>query len=192
MSSVLCKEHFCYKFHEKFIYIRMLPWNTGALPPYFRDPPQWHRGSAADSRGRTVVYRDAPGHTVAPPDQTVALPGHTVINVCPTPGLVRSTAGNLWTHSNSVPICHGSPRPAGCKLPGRSGAYTGTVWTRLKWMSYDGLVGIRNSTLLLIFGSVISGGSNIWPYAGREHCQLRGGAENHWKQYNLVCLKSKI
>jgi len=46
----------------------MLPWNTGALPSYFRDPPQWQPGSAADSWGRTVVYRDAPGHTVAPPD----------------------------------------------------------------------------------------------------------------------------
>ena len=46
----------------------MLPWNTGALPSYFRDLPQWHRGSVAGSRGRTVVYRDTPGHTVAPPD----------------------------------------------------------------------------------------------------------------------------
>jgi len=46
----------------------MLSLNTGALPSYFRDPPQWHRGSAADSRGRTEVYRDSPGHTVAPPD----------------------------------------------------------------------------------------------------------------------------
>jgi len=46
----------------------MLPWNAGALSSYFRDPPQWHRGSAAHYRGRTVVYRDAPGHTVAPTD----------------------------------------------------------------------------------------------------------------------------
>ena len=30
--------------------------------------PQWHRDSAADSRGSTEVYRDAPGHTVAPQD----------------------------------------------------------------------------------------------------------------------------
>jgi len=46
----------------------MLPWNTGALPSFFRDLPQWHRGSAAGSWGRTVVYRDTPGHTVATPD----------------------------------------------------------------------------------------------------------------------------
>jgi len=52
-------------FHEKLVF-RMLPWNTGALPSYFRYPPYWHRGSAADYRGRTGVYRDAPGHTVAP------------------------------------------------------------------------------------------------------------------------------
>jgi len=44
----------------------MLPGNTGALPPYSRDSPYWHRVYAADARGRAVAYRDAPGHTVAP------------------------------------------------------------------------------------------------------------------------------
>jgi len=143
LSSVPCKSHFCYKVQEKNIDIRMLPWNTGALPSYFRDPPQWHRGSAADSRGRTVVYRDTPGHTVAPPDLhrecTVAnrsITGTYRDNLCAKPGLVRSTAGNIWTHSNYVPIRPGSPRPAGCKLPGRTGAYTGTVWTRLNLYIY--------------------------------------------------------
>jgi len=59
----------------------------------------------ADSRGRTVVYRDAPGHTVAPElhrEYTVENRSITgtyrdqfMINLCPKPGLVRSTAGNI-------------------------------------------------------------------------------------------------
>ena len=51
---------------------------------------------------RTVVYWDAPGHTVVPPEldkectvATVASPGQTMINFCPKPGVVRSTAGNI-------------------------------------------------------------------------------------------------
>jgi len=108
LSFFLCKGHFCYKVFEKIIDTRMLLCTTGALPSYFRDPPKWHRGSAADSRGGTVMFRDAQkrlrSYTGNAPSQTVALPGHTVINLYPKPGLIRSTAGNIWTHSNSVPI----------------------------------------------------------------------------------------
>jgi len=59
-----------------------------------------------------------------------------VITFCPKPGLVRSTAGNVWTHLNSFTIRLGSPWSAGCKLPGRTRAYTVTVWTRLKPRSH--------------------------------------------------------
>jgi len=54
-----------------------------------------------------------------------------VISFCPKSGLVRSTAGNVWTHSNSFTTLPISPRSAGYKLPGRTGVYTGTAWTRL-------------------------------------------------------------
>jgi len=98
---------------------------TGALPPIPGVEP-WC----------IVTHRDPPlrlrSYTGNAPSQTVALPGQTVIIWCPKPGLVRSTAGNIWTQSNSSPIRPGSPRSAGCKLPERTGAYTGTVWTRLK------------------------------------------------------------
>jgi len=116
----------------------MLPCNTGALSSYFRDSPKWHQVSAADARGRAVDYRDAPGRTVAPPGlhrecivANRSITGTTVITVCPKLGLVRSTAENVWTHSNFFTIRPASLRSAGYKLPGSTGTYTGTVWTRL-------------------------------------------------------------
>jgi len=97
--------------------------HTVATPIPGAEP--WCIGTHQDTPQRLLSY------TGNAPSQTVALPGQTVINCCPKPGLVRSTAGNIWMHSNSFPIRPGSPRSAGCKLPGRTGAYTGTVWTRL-------------------------------------------------------------
>jgi len=83
-----------------------------------------------------------PRHTVAPPglhrECTVANRsitgtdlGGAWITFCPKPVLVRSTAGNVWTHSNSFTFRPSLTRSTGYKLPGRTRAYTGTVWTRL-------------------------------------------------------------
>jgi len=145
-SFVLCKWQPYYKVHGHFI-IYMLPLIRGLYRPSFvirRRDTGYHRGSV---RGRSVAYRDAPGHTVAPPrlyrEWTVASaswkfvaggPGRTGANRDRPWWLlasVRSIAGNMWTHSNAITKSRpGSPRSAGYKLPGRTGAYTRTVWNR--------------------------------------------------------------
>jgi len=114
LSFVLCKEqHFYYKFHENEIYIRMvpwkkhrgfavlLPWHAVVTPRLCGRFPGQNRGVS----GRTGTHRSASGATPGiHRRKTVALPGQTVINFWPKPGLVRSTAGNIWTHSNSFPV----------------------------------------------------------------------------------------
>ena len=103
----------------------LLPWLAVVTPGLCRRFPGQNRGVS----GRKGTHRS---YTRNAPSQTVALPGQTVKMFFHKPGLVRSTAGNIWTQSNSFPIRPGSPRSAGCKLPGRTGVYTGTMWTRLK------------------------------------------------------------
>ena len=91
--------------------------DTGALPMPGAEP--WCIGTHRDTPKRLR------GYTGNPPPQTVASPGQTVITSCPKSGLVRSTDGNVWAHSNSFTIRPGSTRSAGYKLTGRTGAYTG-------------------------------------------------------------------
>jgi len=96
------------------ILLFILPlWSAVMSPGLCRRFPGQNRGVSE----RTGTHRSAPGIT---PGMHRRKPGHTVINFCPKPGLVRSTAGNIWTHSNSVPFRPGSPRSVGCKLPGRT------------------------------------------------------------------------
>jgi len=90
--------------------------------------PAWTVSSPYDHRDTPWRLR---GYTGNVPSQTVASPGQTVITFCPKPVLVRSAAGNVWAHSNSFTLRPGSSRSTGYNLPGRTRAYTWTVWTRL-------------------------------------------------------------
>ena len=92
----------------------LIPWPAVVTPRLCRRFPGQNRGVS----GRTGTHRDTPwrpwSYTGNAQSQTLALPGHTVIKFCPKPDLVRSTAGNIWTHSNFVPIRPGLPA-ANCR-----------------------------------------------------------------------------
>ena len=108
----------CYRLTAGFAVL--LPGLAVLTPGLCRRCPEQSRGVS----GRTGTHRSA---SWATPGMNRGKLGQTVITFCPKPGLVCSAAGNVWTHSKSSIIRPGSPRSAGYKLPGRTGAYTGRV-----------------------------------------------------------------
>jgi len=133
-----------------------IPCNTGAFASYFRDSPQRYQPTPGLCRRWPGRSRGLPGHTLAPPAQhrecivtNRSITGQTVVNFGPKPGLVRSVVKNIWTHSNFFINRPGSSQYAGCKRPGRTGADTGTVWTRLYVFLYKSVYAKKHAPMLL-------------------------------------------
>ena len=126
LSSVLCKWHILIS-SQTFHWYAYSTVSHRGFAVVFPGIALVTPGSVADARGRAVAYRDAPRHHVAPPglpgsvpSQTVAYPGQTVTTLCPKPGLVCSTAGNVGTHSSSFTVRPGSPATNCRGTPGRT------------------------------------------------------------------------